>query len=508
MAQKKFRNIFHKQGNKLYYPCRQRHIQILLVILLIGIFFRFYNIPFKYGFDADPTRDGLISLYGAQSLQFPLIGPFSGIGNFTFGPWYYYQLILFTKVTGLPFAPWVYIGIVSVFFIIVMYHIGKTIKDTSLGLLLAFLSAVSPAQVGPTAGLSNPNLIPLHAGLSVLLFLYVMKGNGTTILAIVWGFIFGVGINNHFQILGLALLPIFAFLYKRMAGLRLAVFFVLGLLISFLPLLIFNLLTDWHTVTGFSSFLATDRNYVPNSWTIYLQDFWPQFWAYVIGEVPTVLGIGIGLFTALALGYAYIQKKLSLSFVLLLITFIINFIALRYYSGVREYYYLLYLHPLLFLFFGYAIYSTVRSKIGIALSLVILIVISLYAFQANNERMQSRSDFTSALTTAKQLQNDYPGEKFAIYQCKETKSPTQIRGIVYLLAIEHKIADSGIPIGINDSQCPITNNDKKTTNAESYTNFAMDTNKELIRKSWEKITPQSVYTTSLLWWQMSEIVPK
>ena len=117
-----------------------KKIQLLLLItiLLLGVFFRFYNTPERYSMGDDSTRDAMVAIAGAQQLQFPLTGPFSSLGPFTFGPWYYYQLILFSLLP-LSYAPWIYMGITSLAFIFVIYKIGEELQGKYLDLLQHFL---------------------------------------------------------------------------------------------------------------------------------------------------------------------------------------------------------------------------------------------------------------------------------------------------------------------------------------------------------------------------------
>ena len=84
------KQMFHRRYWKLY---------LLLIILIIGIFFRFYNTPMRYSLGDDSSRDAMVAFEDAKEFQLPLLGPFSSLGPFTFGPWYYYQLIFKTHST-------------------------------------------------------------------------------------------------------------------------------------------------------------------------------------------------------------------------------------------------------------------------------------------------------------------------------------------------------------------------------------------------------------------------
>src|SRR4051812_568802 len=109
-----------KQLKKSLARSKKLHLYLLLAILIVGFFLRFYNTPARFTMGEDSTRDAMVAISGAQHLQFPLTGPFSSLGPFTFGPWYYYFLILFSLLP-IAYAPWFFLGITSFLFIIVMY---------------------------------------------------------------------------------------------------------------------------------------------------------------------------------------------------------------------------------------------------------------------------------------------------------------------------------------------------------------------------------------------------
>src|ERR1035437_5678635 len=96
--------------NKCIKFTRENKIVIFLfAIVLFGAFLRFFNYPARYGFDIDATRDAILTQYAAAHYLLPMIGPASALGSFNFGPWYYYQLILFQHLVPFAYAPWVYI---------------------------------------------------------------------------------------------------------------------------------------------------------------------------------------------------------------------------------------------------------------------------------------------------------------------------------------------------------------------------------------------------------------
>jgi hypothetical protein len=472
---------------------------VLICVFVIGVFFRFYNTPDRFGFDKDPTRDALVALHGMRTQQYPLVGPSSGIGSFNFGPWYYYELIAFQTLFPFVYAPFYFIPLFSLTFIVVMYCIGVNLKDRVLGLILAFLSAVSPAQIGPSGGLSNPNLVSSHAGLAILFFILYMKKKRKWWFCALWGFVLGVGINHHFQMIPLVLLPIIAILLRKKDRLKDIGFFALGLGISFIPLLIFNLLTNWNTLTGFTLFLQGSHNYVPNSWKIYIGTFWPGFWSYLYG-FPTLLGIGFGFAVMLLHGYLFYKRKITLTYGLLLGLLILIFLGLRYYNGQREYYYLFFIHPFLYLFGGMTLWFLWKKTVGKVAVLFFFSGFMLLSFPHNQISMSDRQDLLTARARARQLETKYPKDTFVIYNCHD-RGIEASEGVAYFLDVDHRISNKGKQIAFIPSvhDCP-----GQTEEMGSLGNTVVETSEKsssLKKEGWKSISSESVYTDTVNWWR-------
>ncbi len=465
---------------------------LLLFILIIGIFFRFYNTPARYGFDFDPTRDALVSVYGADHLQFPLTGPKSGIGPFTFGPWYYYQIIVAKLLLPFDYAPWIYIGITSVVVIYVMYKVGEQLNGKKLGLIIGLLTALSPAELGPITGLSNPNLIPIQAALCLYIFIHIVKKQPTIMLSFIWGIVLGIGINNHYQMLGLLVLPVIGFLYKRVS-IKIIIFFLIGMFIVFIPLIIFNLKTNFSTVDGIIFYLTKEKNayYIPNSWSIYIRDFWPGFFSYVIG-IPKNFGYFLLAYCLLVTAFLFRNKKVSAIYGLLFIGFLLNFFALRYFSGPRENYYFIYLHPFITIFVGWILWNSLQNILLRYFALAISIGILFFVLQEDIRRLGSESLYLRLYGQANYLIDHFPNKTFQIYQCG-SKEKNRFQGIAFLLNTKNKLLDGGIKIGIKSDDCKSKDNTIYLPQADvviinSVTKHNQD---------WSVVSPQSVYENTV-----------
>src|SRR3989338_7221386 len=213
------------------------HFYIFLGILLLGAFLRFYNYPYRYSLGEETVRDAVIGIEGARQLQFPLTGSFSSLGPFTFGTWYAYQLILFYLIIPSVYSPWIYLSIISVLYIFIMYKIGKILGGDNFGLVLSFITAISPAQIISATHLTSHNNTNLFAALSIWIFLILLSTNKSKWWNLLLGFIIGVGMNIHFQMGGLLMLPVVVLIYRR--KLSNFMYTALGVIISFIPMLIF-----------------------------------------------------------------------------------------------------------------------------------------------------------------------------------------------------------------------------------------------------------------------------
>src|SRR3990167_11172205 len=154
---------------------KKYHLIFLSALLLIGVFFAFYKFPNRYNLDDEVIRDAIVATEGARILQLPLVGSFSSTGPSTFGPLYYYQLIIFSLLNKSFYSPWIYLGLAYLGSIFVLYRIGKELGDGVYGLILAALGTSSPALIIGSTHLTNPNLVTFFVLLSILIFIKIIK---------------------------------------------------------------------------------------------------------------------------------------------------------------------------------------------------------------------------------------------------------------------------------------------------------------------------------------------
>jgi len=481
---------------------RQPATWVFIAIFLGGVFFRFYGTPDRFGFDKDPTRDALVSLYGARHLAFPLVGPASGIASFTFGPWYYYELIVFSLLVPISFAPFYFIPLFSLSLILLMYFIGRELWDEYLGIILATFAAFSPSFVGPASGLSNPNLVAPHVAMSILIFILFLRKKRSIWLALIWGIVMGIGINNHYEMIPILILPGIYFFLNIKSSFRNILFFILGLVITFLPLLYFNLNYHWYTVNGILHFISSggSNNYIPNSWHIYLLDFWPKFFGYIFALPQEISFVIVGIIVLIYGYHLFCIKKHDKAILILTISFSIIFIMLRYYNAERSYYYFIFLEPLLFVVMGFPLRLLGQNRLGKIIIILITLGFIGLSFAQNIQRTKPNHDQEVARANVQLLERVFPSKRFSIYTCQQ-KAIEKAQGVVVILDSKSKLSNDGEKIGFNNSldNCLLPEISVNELSAAIY-DFKSIPDQTLNKYGWYRISPETIFKNTVLWW--------
>ncbi len=494
------------------------HFYFLLLLLIVGSILRLSNFPYRYSLGEETVRDAVIGIEGARQLQFPLTGAFSSLGPFTFGAWYQYQLIVATLLFRDIYSPWIYLSIISILYIIIIYKIGELLITKKFGLVLATLAVFSPAQVISATHLTSHNATNLFAVLAVWIFLKLIKKNVSYWWGLALGFVIGLGMNLHFQMTGLLIFLLLLVLYKPKRYLYF-ITGILGVFISFIPLLFFELNNHWFNVKNMYIYMVYTRKlmYVPNRWLFYLADFWPSFWADALG-IPVWLARCIIIGFLIMLGLGVYKKRITISWLLLLISFLSIFIFLRYYWGPKFFGYLNFVRPFVFIFTGYFIYQISKVRHGVIISLGLLLAIIVLSMPRNISQMQPDPFSMKIYMATDEVLRKYPQKTFQVYECAQEYSSTynaKVFSILFVLDSHEKIGND-MKIGINGGECeyPISDKEKDslTKNLLAKKNeyvklsslgimdFSSLSEKELAASSWKKITMPAIYDSYARWW--------
>ena len=135
---------------------------VVIALLGVALFTRFYNLSGTVQFLGDQGRDALIvsRIFTARDPVF--IGPVTSVGNMYLGPLYYYFMLPFLWLTyPSPMGPVYAIAGLGVATVFLLYYLGKELVGSKVALLAAGLYTFS-ATVTSLARFSwNPNPAPL-----------------------------------------------------------------------------------------------------------------------------------------------------------------------------------------------------------------------------------------------------------------------------------------------------------------------------------------------------------
>lgn len=193
---------------KLWWGVKQgRHLFVLLLLILIlATFLRFYRLSEYMTFLGDEGRDALVIKSILLDHHIPLIGPPTSIGNIYLGPLYYYMMAIPMMIFWLnPVAAAgmnAFIGVLTVFLI---YFLSKRLFNKEAGLLASFLYAVSPVNIIYSRSSWNPNPAPFFACLGMYC-VYKTHNEKSLKWFIFAGAFFAAAAQMHY--LALILLPI------------------------------------------------------------------------------------------------------------------------------------------------------------------------------------------------------------------------------------------------------------------------------------------------------------
>lgn len=185
----------------------QKQLFILLVgILALASFLRFYRLSEYMTFLGDEGRDAIVVKNMLVNRHFPLIGPPTSVGNIYLGPLYYYMMAIPMAVFWLnPAAAAGMNALIGVLTVAFIYYLGKIWFGRSAGLIAAFLYAISPVTIIYSRSSWNPNPAPLFALIGIF-SLYKLHKSGNFLWLILTGFAVGAALQMHY--LAAILIPI------------------------------------------------------------------------------------------------------------------------------------------------------------------------------------------------------------------------------------------------------------------------------------------------------------
>lgn len=378
-----FRNLF-RDLTKL-------QVFFLVILFLIAVFFRFWQIRDYVVFLGDEGRDMLIMRHMILDFRPVFLGPTASVGGFYLGPIYYWMSAPFLALSFFdPVGPSIMVALFGVATVILLYKFLNETTSFYPAILASLLYATAPLIVRYSRSSWNPNPLPFFA-LLLIYFLYLGIKKNKLKYFLFAGLCFGITIQLHY--LSIMLVPTAALIvlintpYKKWLKI-LAIGFA-GSLVTFSPFLLFEIkhnFPNFRTIFEFVTRSSTHglRNpdivyVISNTGNIFLEEL-SKLKATPVTKIAFWLITAVGIF---GLVKNWKEKNLKLIFSIGIIWFIGGLFFLRYYSGQLFDYYYGFMFPAPFFLFGLII-SLFWKKLPWKIMSILTSSVILLWFTSNN----------------------------------------------------------------------------------------------------------------------------
>ncbi|MDD2483020.1 MAG: hypothetical protein PHE32_00425 [Candidatus Shapirobacteria bacterium] len=462
----------------------------LILIILIAAILRFTLYQDRLILNQDQGRDAAISLYANRSGIFPIIGPPSSAGPFNFGSWYYWIVMFFEFFLPFSIGPWVGFTLMSVLSVFFYAKTGEILAGKKGLIITGLITAVSPVMVLDSSNLLNTGIIGFSSSLVFFTLAKFFKEE-KIIWTILLGFFVGLSINFHFQSLGLLCFPLVAVLVNKFSlikRLKIAFSSFLGLLISFLPIIVFDInrhgvwirsVIEYYTV-------GVKKFYVPLRWLTELRDFWPQLFGSVTTGIPQIgyLWLILGLIVLVIV----IKKKVKVDnfWLALAVAMLIQIFLMRSYKGPRSNEYLIAFHGSIILISSWILINLYTFKKYFCI--VLLTSIIIFASYFNLKQIKDHpSQLKTIISIKKELDSQITGN---INVFRYQDSSMIAMPIFYLFYYQNRINDNGQSFGFCDNNrftCP----QGQFISKSNYFIYKLDDLKD--KTNFNQLTPQNIY---------------
>jgi 4-amino-4-deoxy-L-arabinose transferase-like glycosyltransferase len=384
---------------------RQNRSEVILILLVlaVAIFLRFYRIADYMTFMGDEGRDALVVRDIIVGHNLPLVGPaisFStDAGALYLGPLYYYMMAASMWLSGLnPVGAAVMMAVIGVLAVALIYYLARAWFGKEAALLTSFAYATAPAVVAYARTSWNPNPAPFFAMLAVLGVFRAFQTKNMRWFILTGG---AVAFAAQMHYMALILIPVTVSLWAWNLYLKLARAyrfhaFVSGTIISVFTFLILMSPLVWYDIQhGFANFNAFksvffaggsfNLNPLENLLRmieVYSRDLVGVYVAAVIRWLTLLMSIIVIAPLVVALALKLRGKELGWPFLALAVWLGLGLLGLALYRREIYPHYLGFLSPVPFLLLG-GLISLLPQRLRYASAGLLALSLALITLQKN-----------------------------------------------------------------------------------------------------------------------------
>lgn len=361
---------------------------LIILILSLAAFLRFFNIEIKTSFLGEQGRDLLVARNILVFKKFTLLGPPTSLSpHIHFGPFYHYFNAFWLWLFRLnPLGPAIGFAFLNLLACLSLYLISLNWKQKIAGLMSALLFAVSPLMIIYSQSMFNSYFLISFTIFSFLSFSIFLNKQKFCWLFLS-GLFAGIALQANFLAYGLIISFLIWFILQKTKFWLKSFSFIIGVLLATSPYLIFEVRHQFFNTHGFILWLREGGG---SGFTLFgffrniIESFGQIFYFTLANQNLLVTILLIAFLTSLILLFK--KKDLFLKLILLFLS--ITLVLARIYPGKMLDHYLGAVFPFVFLLFGYLFQKSLKSKFKIIISLIFAFIIffnlSAYRFKTNN----------------------------------------------------------------------------------------------------------------------------
>lgn len=382
--------MFLKQQESMLKNNRKKiFTSVLVAILGVASFLRFFRLKELLGFWYDQGRDALIIWDLFKNGKMFLIGPTTGIEGVFRGPWYYWLITPFYALgNGNPVYPMIFLTLISIFAIFIIYKVGESLGGKKTALMAAFIAGLSVYIVNASRWLSNPTPMLLIGVAMIWAVFKFLEGKkySLPLIALLTGMAMNFGSAMEIFYFP-ALLIIFIWKRKNLPNIKTILLSGLIFMLAFIPQILFEVRHPGVLIGPIQKFLFEEGSFSLSFWELlkvrlpfYYSVFYSKFW--LDGGRLFAPFFAITILMLLFKGKEIFKNQ---KFIVVFIFTVAPFLGGLFFSGnhgnVYDYYFTGY-YPIFILFFSYLLAKVFEKKFGKIVILVFLIIFSYKNFTA------------------------------------------------------------------------------------------------------------------------------
>ncbi len=389
-----------------------------LIIIILALVLRLYGLGTNYWYNHDTARDILVARAAIDLHKIPLVGSFSSAGAFVFGPHWYWFLaavsFLFPRQEiAVPLAL-IFLSLGSLGLILLAL---KTATKTPSYLIAGLFIALLPGSISSSWTVSQHGLVGFFAA-GMVYILVKLLDKFTRLMAVLFGFSFGVAVALHFQALNLIFLAVPLFWHWRSDFrliLKFSFFSFIGFLIGLGPYLYWDIIGSFGNSKALLDYflVGQHRFYVPNRWLTYVLSYWPSILGGYFGAGQKTGWVILGLAGATFVSCLKMRRKIDFSFWALGFALGANFLLFRFYKGPQFRGYLIFLDPIIIFLLGYLMVKIYEMSRSVAIILIFILTCQSLVMVSRTRLFHQDKD--NLIAARQGLEKKYPQEKFVIY---------------------------------------------------------------------------------------------